>query len=41
MRKISLVKVGALEFWDDLQVKFLENSLGDHEKLKTEVLGQR
>lgn len=41
MREISLVEVGALEFRDELQVKFLENVLGDHVKLKTEVLGQR
>lgn len=41
MGEISLVEVGTLEFQDDLQVKFLENLLGDHVKLKTEALGQR
>lgn len=40
MREISLVEVGALEF-RELLVKFLENVLGDHVKLKTEVLGLR
>lgn len=41
MREISLVEVGALEFRDELLVKFLENVRGDHVKLKTEVLGLR
>lgn len=41
MRRISLVEVGTSEFRNELQMKLAENVLGDHVKLKTEVLGQR